>query len=159
VKINIIIVSQKPEAWVTQATNEYIKRFSKEINFNIIEIPLALRSKEKNLSQTQIDKYKEIEYLNISKYIKNGYNIALEIKAKILSTEELAERLREFQHSNPNINIIIGGPHGLHPELLAKCQEKWSLSKLTLPHNLVRVIITEQLYRGWTILKNHPYHK
>lgn len=158
-KINLIIVSQKPEAWVTQATNEYIKRFSKEINFNIIEIPLAQRNKEKNLSLSQIDKYKEIEYLNISKHIKNGYNIALEIRANILSTEEIAEKLQEYQNTNPNINIIIGGPHGHHSKLLEECQEKWSLSKLTLPHNLVRVIITEQLYRGWTILKNHPYHK
>lgn len=158
-KINIIIVSQKPDNWVIEATNEYVKRFSKEINFNIIEIPLAQRTKEKNLSEAQIDKYKEIEFQNISKYLKNSYNIALEIKAKILSTEDIAEKLQEFQNKNPLINIIIGGPHGHHTKLLESCQEKWSLSKLTLPHNLVRVIITEQLYRGWTILKNHPYHK
>ncbi len=158
-KINIIIVSQKPDTWVSQATDEYIKRFSKDIKFNIIEIPLAQRNKEKNLSRIQIDKYKSIESSNISKHLKNYYNIALDVRAKPISTEDLANKLNFYQTNNPNINIIIGGPHGLDKNLLQKCQETWSLSKLTLPHNLVRVIITEQLYRGWTILKNHPYHK
>ena len=85
--------------------------------------------------------------------------IALDVKGKTLSTNQLAERLRGWQMSGDNLSLLIGGPDGLSPECLERADERWSLSALTLPHPLVRVLLAEQLYRAWTITVNHPYHR
>jgi len=76
-----------------------------------------------------------------------------------LSTEGLAGQLGQWQMSGDNYSFLIGGPDGLSPDCLARADDRWSLSDLTLPHPLVRVVLTEQLYRAWTITVNHPYHR
>ena len=85
--------------------------------------------------------------------------IALEVGGKRFSTEELAEQLQQWQMSGDNVSFLIGGPDGLSPDCLTRADQRWSLSDLTLPHPLVRVILAEQLYRAWTITVNHPYHR
>jgi 23S rRNA (pseudouridine1915-N3)-methyltransferase len=85
--------------------------------------------------------------------------IALEVKGKPWSTEQLAEQLASWKMSGSNYCLLIGGPDGLAPEVSALAAIKWSLSPLTLPHPLVRILVIEQLYRACTILQNHPYHK
>ena len=85
--------------------------------------------------------------------------IALDVKGKSWSTEELAQQLGDWQMSGDNYSLLIGGPDGLSPQCLARAGCRWSLSNLTLPHPLVRVLLAEQLYRAWTITVNHPYHR
>ncbi len=81
------------------------------------------------------------------------------MKGKRLDTEQLAAKLEQWQMSGDNFSLLIGGPDGLSPECLQRADQRWSLSDLTLPHPLVRVILAEQLYRAWTITANHPYHR
>jgi 23S rRNA (pseudouridine1915-N3)-methyltransferase len=85
--------------------------------------------------------------------------IALDVLGKAVSTESLAQSLTNWQMEGDNISILVGGPDGLSPSCLALAKQKWSLSAMTLPHPLVRVIFAEQLYRAWTINTNHPYHR
>ena len=85
--------------------------------------------------------------------------VALDVQGKRVSTEELARQLAAWQMSGDNYNLLIGGPDGLSPACLARADLCWSLSDLTLPHPLVRVLLAEQLYRAWTITVNHPYHR
>ncbi len=90
---------------------------------------------------------------------KGARRVALEVNGSSWSTEKLAQRLKFWLESGQDIAILIGGPDGIEPALSASSDEKWSLSPLTLPHPLVRVLLAEQLYRAWTILKGHPYHR
>jgi 23S rRNA (pseudouridine1915-N3)-methyltransferase len=85
--------------------------------------------------------------------------IALDVRGRTLSTEDLAARAGEWNRTGAEVAFIAGGPEGLDPDLLADSEERWSLSALTLPHALVRVVLAEQLYRALSILHNHPYHR
>ena len=85
--------------------------------------------------------------------------IALDVKGKAWSTEQLAEQMADWRMSGNNYCLLIGGPDGLAPQCLAQAHMRWSLSALTLPHPLVRILVIEQLYRACSILQNHPYHK
>ena len=90
---------------------------------------------------------------------RGDHVIALDVRGKSLDTARLARYLRDWQMSGDNISVLIGGPDGLSPECLQRANQRWSLSDLTLPHPLVRVLLSEQLYRAWTITVNHPYHR
>ncbi len=85
--------------------------------------------------------------------------MALDVLGKPWSTETLAQRLSDWQMNGRNVSLLVGGPDGLSRACLDRADMKWSLSALTLPHPLVRVVLAEQLYRAWTITVNHPYHR
>ena len=142
-------------AWVVQGYEEYAKRMPKELLPRLIEQPLATRSKSTNVTKV---KYAEGQQM-LSVIDKSDHVVALDVLGKSISTPGLAKKMESWQMDGVNISILIGGPDGLAPECLARANEKWSLSALTLPHPLVRVVLIEQLYRAWTILQNHPYHK
>ena len=102
----------------------------------------------------------EKESALIKDALPNGARIiALEIEGKSFGSEELAQKITQLQQTASHLCFLIGGPEGLSQETLKLCNERWSLSKLTLPHPLVRIILLETLYRAWTIINNHPYHK
>ena len=85
--------------------------------------------------------------------------ISLDLGGRQYTTEALANRLEQLLHSGQHVSLLVGGPEGLAPACRQAAAESWSLSALTLPHPLVRIIIAEQLYRAWSILKGHPYHR
>ena len=85
--------------------------------------------------------------------------IALDVQGRRLSTADLAAELSAWQMSGDNFSLLVGGPDGLSPQCLQRASSRWSLSDLTLPHPLVRILLAEQLYRAWTITVNHPYHR
>jgi rRNA large subunit m3Psi methyltransferase RlmH len=85
--------------------------------------------------------------------------VTLEVHGKPWSTEQLAVELDRWRLDSRTVNFMVGGPEGLAPEVCARADQRWSLSPLTLPHPLVRILIGEQLYRAWTVLSGHPYHK
>ena len=141
--------------WVETGYMEYAKRMPRELTVEMVELPLATRSKNTDI-QKAMEKEGEAMMASIG---KNEQVIALDVKGKAWSTEQLAENLSAWKMSGDNFCLLIGGPDGLSPAVLQMASIKWSLSPLTLPHPLVRILLIEQLYRACSILQNHPYHK
>lgn len=154
-KITVIAVGNKMPEWINQGTHEYAKRFNDGIQLRLVEIPLVRRCKSSDLIRIM-----EKEALLIKEAIPHGARvIALDIEGKPFSSEDLATKITQLQQVASHFCFLIGGPEGFAKETLALSDERWSLSKLTLPHPLVRIILLETLYRAWTIINNHPYHK
>jgi 23S rRNA (pseudouridine1915-N3)-methyltransferase len=154
-KITVIALGNKMPDWVTQGSNDYAKRFTDGIQLKVIEIPLIRRSKSSDLVRI-IEKESSL----IKEALPAGARIiALEIEGKSFTSEELAQKIDQMQQTSSHLCFLIGGPEGLSQEVLKLSHERWSLSKLTLPHPLVRIMLLETLYRAWTIINNHPYHK
>ncbi len=141
--------------WVSQGVEEYSKRMPRELGIEWKELPLAPRGKGSNSRQL---KEKEGELI-LRAIPASDRVIALDVRGKSLSTENLAKQLSSWQMSGENYSLLIGGPDGLSGACLERAERRWSLSELTLPHPLVRVVLAEQLYRAWTITVNHPYHR
>lgn len=142
-------------AWVREGVEEYAKRLPRELPLQWREIPLAARGKGRTAEQLRA-----AEGDAIAKAIPAGdVVIALDVRGKSISTEGLAQQLRDWQMSGDNVSLLIGGPDGLSETVLEAAHRRWSMSDMTLPHPLVRVILVEQLYRAWTITANHPYHR
>ncbi len=154
-KITLITMGNKMPNWVNDGSLEYIKRLQDNINLKLVEIPLLKRNNAGDLPRIL---EKESQLLKDA-LPSNARLIALAINGKSFSSEELAFKLSQLQHLSSHLCFIIGGPEGLTGDILNRCHEQWSLSKLTLPHPLVRIILLESLYRAWSINHNHPYHK
>jgi 23S rRNA (pseudouridine1915-N3)-methyltransferase len=137
------------------ASQDYLKRFPREWAVEFVEIGLGHRAKGQSVAKAIA---KEGEQM-LAAIDSRDHVIALDVKGKSWSTEQLSGQMSDWQMNGHNIALLVGGPDGLADNCLARAQQRWSLSALTLPHPLVRVLLAEQLYRGWTILKNHPYHK
>jgi 23S rRNA (pseudouridine1915-N3)-methyltransferase len=154
-KITIITIGNKMPHWVDEAAKEYAKRLQEWVSLSLIEIPLLKRGKSTDLSRIL-----EKETHLISAAIPtNARVIALDLHGESFSSEQLAEKIDRLQHIASHLCFLIGGPEGLSKELITRSEERWSLSKLTLPHTLVRVTLLETLYRAWSIIHHHPYHK
>ena len=153
--IHLIAVGTRIPGWVEEGYTEYVKRMPVESKIKLIEIAAGKRGKNsdiKRLTQQEGEKM-------LAAIPKGAHVVALDVLGKSCSTEELAQELKNWQGSGTDVAILIGGPEGLAEDCLKQAQQKISLSKLTLPHPLVRVVLAEQLYRATTILKGHPYHK
>jgi 23S rRNA (pseudouridine1915-N3)-methyltransferase len=154
-RITVIAVGGKMPAWVEQGINEYDRRMPRELKIHWREIPLVRRGRD-----TSPELLRSREGEKILKAIPaRDKVIALDVRGKSWSTEQLAEQLRSWQMSGDNYSLLIGGPEGLSSECLERASQRWSLSDLTMPHPLVRILLAEQLYRAWTITANHPYHR
>ncbi len=154
-KISLISVGGKMPGWISEGYNEYAKRLPKEINPKMIDLPLANRNKNSNTEKLKADEGKQI----LAALPKGSIMVALDVEGKALSTQGLTQKIQNWQMQGTHVSLVIGGPDGLSKECLKHASELWSLSALTMPHPLVRVVLIEQLYRAWTITQNHPYHK
>ena len=154
-KIKILSLGDKPPKWVTDGFDEYKKRLSKSIPLELIELPIAKRIKTGNPKLWMEQEAKTI----LSKLNPNDYLVILDVASKVISTEELASKMGSWKQNSPNVVILIGGPDGIDQSIKSISKEKISISKMTFPHPIVRIIIAEQLYRAYTILEGHPYHK
>ena len=154
-RVRIIAVGTKMPSWVLEATQDYLKRFPREWSVEFVEIALGHIGKGQDTAKAIA---KEGENM-LAAIDDRERVIALDVQGKSWSTEQLSQQMQHWQMDARNVALLVGGPDGLAPECLAKAEQRWSLSALTLPHPLVRVLLAEQLYRGWSILKNHPYHK
>lgn len=154
-KIKLLAVGTQMPAWVTQGYLAYAKRIPPTITLQLREIALTKRSKNADYHKMMQAEGKEmLSYVESTDKV-----IALAIKGRQYSTEQLASELQNWLNSGRNVALMIGGPEGLAPECLNRAETEWSLSALTLPHPIVRVIVIEQLYRAWSILQHHPYHR
>ena len=142
-------------AWVNQGYEEYAKRLNKDCQLNLIEVDAAKRSKTASPKKYKSEEAKKIR----SVLPKGNYLVSLDVQGKQPSTEKLAEKIDQWMHLGRDVSILIGGPDGIDDELLSESNEKISLSHLTFPHPLVRIILSEQIYRAWSLLNNHPYHR
>ena len=141
--------------WVEEGYQEYAKRMPAELPVDLVEIPLSTRGKNADIARLI---KREGEQMLAA--VQPGERIVtLEVTGKPWSTEELAEQMERWRLEARNVNLMVGGPEGLAAEVAARSEQRWSLSTLTLPHPLVRILLAEQLYRAWTIINRHPYHK
>lgn len=154
-RVSLLCIGSKMPAWVEDGVAEYRKRLPPEVQLDIRELPMAKRSKTTDLRRAIAQEGEAL----LAAVPKGDIVIALDVLGKSISTESLASSLQQWQMEGDNISILVGGPDGLADECLRAARQKWSLSAMTLPHPLVRVVFAEQLYRAWTILANHPYHR
>lgn len=154
-RIHLIAAGTRMPAWVSAGYEDYAARLPGECRLLLKEIPLGTSRSGGDSKKAMLE-----EGSKMLAAVPEGANLtALEVRGKPLSTEELAKQLNQWLQKGRDQALLIGGPDGLAPECLARAGLKWSLSPLTLPHGLVRVVVAEQLYRAWSILKNHPYHR
>jgi 23S rRNA (pseudouridine1915-N3)-methyltransferase len=142
-------------AWVVDAYQEYAKRLPRECTLQLVEIPLGKRRKSLGTAKAAEEEGQQL----LALLPKDCTVIALDVRGQSWSTEELAVRLQDWLGSGRDVALLVGGPDGLSAACLARADLKWSLSALTYPHSLVRVVLAEQLYRAWTINSGHPYHR
>ncbi|MCP4274044.1 MAG: 23S rRNA (pseudouridine(1915)-N(3))-methyltransferase RlmH [Gammaproteobacteria bacterium] len=154
-RIRFIVVGKKMPAWVEQGYNEYARRLPRELKLEMIEIPLAHRGKNADIERL-LAKEGEVMMAAIK---KTDYVISLDVDGRSWTTKQLAEQLQKWQGLGSDISLLVGGPDGLALQCKKRAQQHWSLSTLTYPHPLVRVIVAEALYRAWSINSGHPYHR
>ncbi len=156
-KINIVTVGKLKENYLKDAINEYTKRLSKYCTLNIIELPD--KNIPEKLNETIVNQIKDDESDEIIAHIpKNSYTICLDLTGKMYTSEEFAENLSELQITNSSITFIIGGSLGINDTLKNMCNEKVCFSKMTFPHQLIRVFLLEQIFRCFKINNNEKYH-
>ena len=154
-KVNLIAIGNKMPAWVEAASDDFLKRLPAEIKVNSIFLPLIKRGKNPDIPRIVRDESRKL----LNAVPKDSVLVVLDVLGKKVTTMKLAAMLESWLQQSQDISIVIGGPDGVSDELLAKAVMKISLSELTFPHTLVRVVLLEQLYRAWSILNNHPYHR
>lgn len=142
-------------AWVNEGVNDYALRLPRECALELHEVPLGKRSKKSDSARAMLDEAKRMLALTRT----GDQVVALEVSGKQLDSAGLASRMDKWFASGGDVVLMIGGPDGLAPACRERADFEWSLSKLTLPHALVRVLVAEQLYRAYSILNNHPYHR
>ena len=155
-KLRLIIVGRDRNDPIVIAADEYVERIRRYFPIEVVEV------KEEPLRKgTPIDRVKRAEAERIQKVLRDGEHLVLlDEQGKQLSSEEVAKRLSSFSRDGiGSIAFVVGGPVGLDPEFLRSANERWSLSRMTLPHRIARLILAEQLYRACTILRGEPYHK
>lgn len=154
-KIRLFAVGSKMPAWVEEGIDTYRKRLPRDFNFEIEEIALGQRGKNADIAKARAQEAQRIR----DKLRGDEYMIALEVKGTPWTTEQLALEADTWRMAGRDIVLLVGGPDGLEPSLSAKADKAWSISPLTLPHPLVRIMLAEQLYRAWSLLVGHPYHR
>ena len=158
-KITILTVGKLKEKYLKDAIAEYAKRLSRYCKLEIVEV--ADEKTVENASDVQETQIRDKEAERLMKYIReDAYVITLEIKGKLLTSEELSEKIDQLGiQGKSHIIFVIGGSIGLGNEILKRSDYALSFSKMTFPHQLMRVILLEQIYRSYRIINGEPYHK
>ncbi len=154
-QIQLVCVGQKMPTWVTQGYSEYAKRLPPHCSLQLVEIPLLKRGKNADLKRLQNEEGEKI----LAALGKDAHVVALDERGALWNTQALSEHLAHWLQTAPQVSLLVGGPEGLASACKARAVQSWSLSPLTLPHPLVRILVAEQIYRAWSLLHNHPYHR
>ncbi|HBA34317.1 MAG TPA: 23S rRNA (pseudouridine(1915)-N(3))-methyltransferase RlmH [Gammaproteobacteria bacterium] len=153
--IQLLAVGEKMPAWVTEGFNEYAKRIRGDCRLTLKEISAGKRAKNADIQRIRTE-----ESQRLLAAAPNGSRIVLlDVDHKPWSTPELAQQIKSWMASGQHTTLLIGGPEGLDDICRDRADQVWSLSPLTFPHPLVRIIVAEQIYRALSILRNHPYHR
>ena len=155
-EIRIICLGTKLPQWVNVAVDNYTARIPKaQFEINLLEIPLIKRTRSSNIKNVLEKESQKV----LAAVPPHFLHISLERTGKKISSEMLSVQMRDWQNNAQSVAISIGGPEGFPNSHIQKCQQLWSLSDLTMAHPIARVVIAEQLYRGWSIITGHPYHR
>lgn len=154
-RIHLIAAGTRMENWVQEGYEAYKKRLTQDVQINLVEIAIEKRRKNADMNKLL---NKESDRM-LAAIPASSLVIALDVVGESWSTAVLSQRLANWQQMGSDVALLIGGPEGLSDLCKQRARLSWSLSPLTLPHPLVRVIVAEQLYRAWSILNNHPYHR
>ncbi len=154
-RIHLIAVGQRMPGWVAEGYREYAGRLPPDCALHLVEIAPATRGKGADLARVQAQEGERM----LAAIAPGSLVVALDAGGEPWSTDDLARRLSTWLADRREVCLLVGGPEGLAPACLARAELRWSLSRLTFPHMLVRVIVAEQVYRGWSLLRGHPYHR
>ena len=142
-------------AWVQEAWKEYARRFPRGLSLDLKEVPLAKRGRNANIDALRANEGKAL----LAAVPGGSRVVALDERGQQWTTARLAERLETWMREDHGVCFLVGGPDGLPQGCRDAASDIWALSRLTLPHPLVRAILAKQIYRAWTITRNHPYHR
>lgn len=148
-RIHLVSVAQRIPAWLATGYQDYARRLTGRLDLRLIEIPLGRAPGLDPASERRIR----------AALPEGAYLVALDEAGLAWSSRELAAELARWQGLGTEVALLVGGPDGLPPGLLASADHRWSLSRLTFPHALVRLVVVEQLYRAVAIQAGHPYHR
>ncbi len=154
-KIHLLAVGTRMPAWVSEGYQEYARRMPPDCRLKLTEIPAGQRGKNADIKRILQQEGKKL----LSCVPKGSKIIALDVLGKPWSTEQLSKQLKGWMQQGSDLALMVGGPEGLHPDCLQEASQHWSLSRLTFPHPLVRIILAEQFYRAVSLLRGHPYHR
>ena len=154
-KIHLVAIGEKMPSWVSAGFEEYARRLPRECSLVLRELPLATRGKSGDPLKWKREEAEAIRTV----LPKGAYIVALDVLGKAWDTPELSRRLGLWMQEHSDLVLLVGGPDGLDETLLSEAHTRWSLSPLTFPHPLVRIVLAEQVYRAWSLLNNHPYHR
>ncbi len=154
-KLLLVAVGQRPPAWAETAYAEFAKRFPPELRLELKAVKAEARNGGGAAPQ-----WMAAEAARLEAALPRGVRrVVLDERGERIDTPGLAARIKAWQHDGRDVALLVGGPDGLAPALKASADEALRLSDLTLPHAVVRVLVAEALYRAWTVLANHPYHR
>ncbi len=153
-KLRILAIGHKMPAWVEFGCAEYLKRMPREATVEMVELKPDKRAAGKGGEQVR-----EAEGARILEAAGRDFLVVLDERGKSVTTLQLAEKFTDWLGGGRDVSLAIGGADGLHESVKQRADWMWSLSPLTLPHGMVRVLLAEQLYRAWTVINNHPYHR
>ncbi|MDT3670446.1 MAG: 23S rRNA (pseudouridine(1915)-N(3))-methyltransferase RlmH [Aromatoleum sp.] len=154
-KLLIVAVGTRMPAWVEAGFDEFARRMPRELPLHLVEVKAEPRTTGKTVEAMMSAEATRIEAALPTRCRR----VILDERGTDITTKALAQRLEAWQGEGEDVALIVGGPDGLAPALKASADERLRLSSLTLPHALVRPLLAEALYRAWTVLKNHPYHR
>lgn len=153
-ELRLIAVGRRMPHWVEEGWREFARRMPSQLPLRLLEVPLGRRGGRRNINEALAE-----EGARVLAAAGNARIVALDCQGSLLTTTELALRMENWMQDGRDVALVVGGPDGLYRNCLTQAEYRWCLSPLTLPHMLVRVIVAEQLYRAWTVLQNHPYHR
>lgn len=153
-RVTLIAVGQRMPGWITEGFTEYTRRLQSRLPIQLVEIPAAKRGSG-DVPRAMAEEGRRM----LAAVRPQDHVVALDERGRSRSSVELSRWLGERQQAGSDLSFLVGGADGLAPEVIGRAQERWSLSPLTLPHALVRVLFAEQMYRAVTLLDGHPYHR
>ncbi|TVS18089.1 MAG: 23S rRNA (pseudouridine(1915)-N(3))-methyltransferase RlmH [Gammaproteobacteria bacterium] len=154
-RLKLVAVGVRVPGWVDAGFADYARRLPRDCRLELVAVAAADRRQGRGVEHWREE---EAERL-LAAAGRDARLIALDVTGRSLSTEDLSLRLEAWRMEGRDIAMLIGGPDGLAPRCLERAEMRWSLSSLTLPHALVRVVVAEQIYRAWTLMTGHPYHR
>ena len=154
-RIHLVAVGHRRTEWERDGYREYARRMPPELSIGLREILPSKRG-----SRDSTARHVDDEGRRLLAAVPDGARVvALDERGVAWTTAALADRIGRWMHEGRDLALLVGGADGLAPACIAAAEHRWSLSPLTLPHGLVRIVVAEQLYRAWTILRRHPYHR
>jgi len=154
-QIHLVAVGNRMPTWVTEGFQDYVKRLPRECELVLREIAPGKRGKNADLARIREEEGERI----LASLSRDDQVIALEVGGKPWDTVQLSNQVKDWMRDGRRIALMVGGPEGLSDACRARANQLWSLSPLTLPHPIVRIIVAEQIYRAWSLINNHPYHR